>query len=173
MDKLITARRITSLERYIGITVVLTLLLIIFSMAFFTEAEGYKQSGVLEKIPQTFYMRGDLTAKTEDKLYGAHIIGDYLITIDTETVKFTVTLDDYSQKTIFEGWLLDSNSDKMLKIGIFDKNKLATELTLDINPYDVIIVTEKLQFENDDHVDVLVGGALLKKAPEYESCKCS
>jgi hypothetical protein len=158
MDTQVTKRHDTSLERYIGILVVLTLLLIIYSMAYFTEADGYKQSGVLEKTPQTFYMRGDLTAKTEDKPYGSHIIGDYLVIVDTETVKIAATLDNYFQKRIFVGWLLDSNSDKMLKIGIFDNNKLTAKLTMDIKLYDAIIVTEKLQSRTST-MDVPVGGA--------------
>lgn len=173
MSTLVTKRNATLLERYIGTIVVLALLLVIVSAAYVTEADGYKQSGKLEKTPQTFYMLGDLTAKTEDKPYGGHTIGDYLVIVDTETVKITATLDNYSHKRTLEGWLSDSNSDKMLKIGIFDNNKLTANLTLDIKPYDTIIVTEKLQSENNSNADVPVGGALLERAPEYKSCKCS
>ena len=172
MDPLATNREDMSLERYIGIVVVLSLLLFVFSVAYFAEADGYKQSGVLEKTPQTFYMRGDLTAETEDSPYDGHVIGDYLIVVDTETVKVSATID-YSHTGIFEGWLLDLDSDKMLKIGIFDNNKLSSELTLEIHPYDLIIITEKLKSENGNKVDTPVGGALLEKVPKYQSCKCS
>lgn len=175
MGALVTKRKITPLERYVGITVVLILLLIVFASAYFAEAEGYKQSGKLEKTPQTYYMRGDLTAKTEDKPYGGTtIIGDYLVTVDTKTVKIIATLDNYAYQRVFDGWLLDSNSVKMLKIGNFDNGKLRTTLTMDTISYDAIIVTEKLQSDNNSgSVDVPIGGALLEKVPEYKSCKCS
>ena len=172
MDPLATEREVMSLERYIGIVVVLSLLLIVFSAAYFTEADGYKQSGVLEKTPQTFYMRGDLTAKSENSSHGGYVIGNYMILVDSETVKVSVTLD-HSHKGIFEGWLMDLDSDKMLKISVFDNNKLSSELTLDITPYDLIIITEKLESENGNNVNASVGGALLEKAPKHQSCKCS
>lgn len=172
MDTLVTKRKITSLEKYVGITVVLILLLIIFTAAYLAEAEGYKQSGKLEKTPQTYYMRGDLTARTEDKPYGGTaIIGDYLVTVDTKTVKIIATLDNYSHQKFFEGWLLDSNSAKMLKIGSFDNGKLRTTLAMDTIPYDAIIITEKIR-SNNNSVDAPIGGALLEKSPEYKSCKC-
>jgi hypothetical protein len=170
MDPLATKREVMSLERYIGIVVVLSLLLIIFSAGYFAEADGYKQSGKLEKTPETFYLRGDLTAKTENKTYGGEIIGDYLVVVNFENVKVMATLDEYSQSKILEGWLFDKTAEKLFNVGTFDGNKLSSEIIVESWTYDEILIIEKLI--DDSNEAIPVGGALLKKSPEYHSCKC-
>ena len=171
MDELVTKRNGTSLERYIGIIVVLILLLFTFSAAYFTEADGYKQPGQLEKTPETFYIRGDLSAKTQEESYGGEIIGDFTIIVNVNNVKILASLDDYSQHRVMEAWLVDSSMDQILNAGTFDANKLFTSITIESWSYDVILITEKI-FEDQSDTDITIGGSHLEKEPEYKSCKC-
>jgi len=158
-------------ERRLFVVIVLVLFSIVFSAEYFADVDAYKQSGTLEKTPNAFYLRGDLTAKTENTSYGGDVIGDYLIVVNTKDVKVIATLDDYYQKRVFEAWFFDLDSDEELKIGTFDGNQLSADLTIDNWKYDLITISEKLS--SDENIDIPIGGALLKKHPEYQSCKCS
>lgn len=167
----VTKSKGTSTEKHIGIITVILLLFVIFIAAYLTEADGYKQSGQLEKTPQTFYIRGDLSEKTQEKFYGGDIIGEFTIIVNVNDVKILASLDDYTQHRIMDAWLIDSNTDQMINIGTFDGNKLTNNITIKIWSYNVILITEKIYDENSK-IDVPIGGSLLEKEPEYKSCKC-
>lgn len=167
----VTKRKDISLERYIGIIIILILLLIIFSTAYFAEVDGYKQSGQLEKTPETFYIRGDLSTKTLEKSYGGDVIGDFTIIVNVSDVKVLASIDDYSQHRVLEAWLVDFNTEQMLNVGTFDGNKLSTNVMIEHWSYNIILITEKIS-DNQSDTDVTIGGSLLEKEPEYKSCKC-
>lgn len=155
--------------KYIGLLVMFAL--VVTASNYLIDVNAYKQSGQLNKTPETFYIRGDLSAKTLEKSYGGDTIGEFTIIVNVNQVKILATLDDYAQNKVMEAWLIDSNTDQMLNTGTFDGNKLASNVTIETWSYNIIQIIEKTSDENSE-IGIPIGGSLLEKESEYKSCKC-
>lgn len=155
----------------IGLLVILPLLLTTIGLFYIGDADGYKQSGVLEKTKDVFYYRGDLTTPLDEKAYGGDVVGKYFVMVNVDDVKIIAEFDNQPSKgKLLVGWLVDLQTGEMLNVGHFDENeKLQYENTIIPWIYDLMIITEQSVETADSSQDLPVGGAVLIKPAGYTS----
>ena len=86
--------------------------------------------------PDTFFLRGDLTAPAGEAPFGGYAVGDYLIRANGEKISI---LTDFSsppsEGMVFEGWLVDMATGYKLSLGQADAtNHLFFSQTI-VNPW--------------------------------------
>jgi hypothetical protein len=112
-------------------------------------------------------VEGTLTAAVNGSPFGGDVIGEYSLSVaDSHFVTVTATLNiTPASNTVFEGWLVDSNANYSLSLGMLGGNN-GTRLSfqqLMVNPfvYDSIIISQEPVNDTNPNPSAPIGGAHL------------
>jgi hypothetical protein len=110
-------------------------------------------------------MTGELTAAANEMPFGGDSIGTFNIMSDANQVDLTTQVDmSPSNGTVFEGWLVDTDTDFKLSLGQFEEGGgLAFSQRL-VNPniYNVLVITEEPIEDVDPNPATPAGGSELQ-----------
>lgn len=116
--------------------------------------------------PDTFFLRGDLTAPAGDAPFGGENVGKYLLKANGNDIRIFTAFDSSpSDGMVYEGWLVDMATGYKLSLGQFDdRNHLHFSQTI-VNPwiYDVLVITAEPIEDTDPAPHMPVGGNLLQE----------
>ena len=134
-------------------------------IAFDQTADAIEPDRTLIETPNTFFLRGDLTAPSGDAPFGGEDVGKYLVKVNESDIRALLVFDSNpSEGMVYEGWLVDMATGYKLSLGEFDdRNHLYFSQTI-VNPwiYDVLVVTEEPMGDTDPSPHTPVGGVLLE-----------
>ena len=131
-----------------------------------TQADAIAPNRTLAETPDTFFIRGDLTAPAGDAPFGGDVAGEYLIRVNGQDVSILTDFESSpSEGMVHEGWLVDMATGYKLSLGQSDeRNHLFFSQTI-VNPwiYDVLVITEEPIGDTDPAPNKPVGGKLLEE----------
>ena len=123
-------------------------------------------SNIGNNTPDTYFLRGDLTAPAGEAPFGGEDTGKYLIRVNEQKVSILTDFDaNPSSGMVYEGWLVDMATGYKLSLGQADAtNHLFFSQTI-VNPwiYDVLVITEEPIGDSDPAPNKPVGGVLLEQ----------
>ena len=130
-----------------------------------TQADAIAPDRTLADTPDTFFIRGDLTAPAGDAPFGGKVVGDYLIQANGQDISILTNFESNpSFGMVHEGWLVDMAIGYKLSLGQSDaQNHIFFSQTI-VNPwiYDVLVITEESIGNTNPAPNVPVGGIALQ-----------
>ena len=131
-----------------------------------TQADAIAPDRIGTHTPDTYFLRGDLTAPAGEAPFGGEAVGDYLVRVNDQKISVLTNFDAKpSEGMVLEGWLVDMATGYKLSLGQADKtNHLFFSQTI-VNPwiYDVLVITEEPIGDTDPSPHKPVGGILLEE----------
>ena len=150
-------------KRKAGIALMAIVFGLIVSPAVAIEASAIAPDQINFKTIDTFYKRGVLTSPSDDNPFGGSTVGNYLVRVNGNEIKINIDFfSSPSEGMVFEGWLVDVDTDYKLSLGQFDKqNSLFFEQDF-VNPwiYNVLVITEEPFGDTDPAPNSPVGGTV-------------
>jgi hypothetical protein len=111
------------------------------------------------------YVKGELTSPADDKPFGGEAVGTYYIRVrGDDQVRVFAKLDTSpSQDSVFEGWLVDVDSDYKLSLGKTNHRDVLFFTQRMVNPwiYDVLVITQEPMDDTDPSPHTPIGGSPL------------
>ncbi len=133
-------------------------------IAFDQAADAIEPNRFGTVTPDTFYLRGDLTAPSGEAPFGGEEVGDHLVRVNGNQISIVTSFDaNPSAGMVYEGWLVDMATGYKLSLGEFDaQNNLFFSQAI-VNPwiYDVLVITEEPIEDTDPAPNKPVGATLL------------
>ena len=132
---------------FVGLGITIVTLGIIMSLSIAdNQADALKTERGLETA-STIFQGGDLTSPADDKPFGGDVVGDYFIRVNENDVRILAEINDPpSSGMVYEGWLVDPDSDYKLSTGQFnDQSNILFFAQEFVNPsiYNVLVITEE------------------------------
>ena len=128
----------------LGITAVALGIIISLSLAD-NQADASHSTG--HETPGTVFFGGDITSPAGEAPFGGDTVGDYFIRINENDVRILAEINDPpSSGMVYEGWLVDPDSDYKLSTGQFNEQSnvlfFAQEF-VNLSIYNVLVITEE------------------------------
>ena len=153
-DTIFTTRAVALMTIVIGL---------MLSPIAFSQADAYRRSGVLEETENTFVIRGDLTAPFGSIPFGGEVVGDYFLMVNERDIRIVASIDGKpSQGMVFEGWLVDFDTEYSLSLGQFHEELFFREAMANPWVYDLLVITEEPTSDTESS-SIQVGGTLLAR----------
>ena len=118
------------------------------------QAEALKSEVGLE-TPSTIFLSGGLTSPAGEAPFGGDLVGDYFIRINENDVRILAEISDPpSSGMVYEGWLVDPDSDYKLSTGQFNERNMLFFAQEIVNPwiYNVLVITAEPVGDTSDYL---------------------
>ena len=117
-------------------------------------------------------LQGDLTAPSDDKPFGADVVGNYIVGVYDNGKRggqTTIAIEIDSKATpgtVYEGWLVDKDTGDKTSFGRFQENtqrqvQFYTVTVPSTFNNDLVVITEEPIVDTDPAPDRPIGGAVL------------
>ena len=89
-------------------------------IAFDQAADAIAPNRTFTATPDTFYLKGDLTAPAGEAPFGGKVVGDHLVRVNGNQISIVTSFDaNPSAGMVYEGWLVDMATGYKLSLGQF------------------------------------------------------
>ncbi len=150
--------------KFVGLLAILPLVMVALAPNLIGDADAIAPNRTFNATPDTFYLKGDLTAPAGEAPFGGNVVGDHLVRVNGNQISIVTSFDaNPSAGMVYEGWLVDMATGYKLSLGQFDaKNDLFFSQAI-VNPwiYDVLVITEEPKEDTDPAPTKPVGASLL------------
>jgi len=154
---------------FVGLGITAVALGIIMSLSIANNQADALKSEVGLETSSTIFLSGDLTSPAGGAPFGGDVVGDYFIRVNENDVRILAEINDPpSSGMVYEGWLVDPDSDYKLSTGQFNEQNdmlfFAQEI---VNPsiYNVLVITAEPIGDTDPSPTLPPVGAVPLGAP--------
>jgi hypothetical protein len=124
-------------------------------------------------FPPLVVLQGELTAPNQDQPFGGEVVGAYTIGVYDTGMRgglttISVQIDSKATPgTVYEGWLVDTDSGEKTSFGRFQENTQRQEQFHTVSVVsnfnnDLIVITEEPIVDTDPAPDTPIAGAVLE-----------
>ena len=127
-----------------GITAVALGMIMSISLAN-NQADAIDPGKIGLETPSTIFLSGDITSPAGEAPFGGDTVGDYFIRVNENDIRILAEINDPPPSgMVYEGWLVDPDSDYKLSTGQFnEQNNMLFFAQEIVNPsiYNVLVIT--------------------------------
>ncbi len=153
------------ITKFFGLLAILPLVMVAIAPNLIGDADAIAPNRTFTATPDTFYLKGDLTAPAGEAPFGGKVVGDHLVRVNGNQISIVTSFDaNPSAGMVYEGWLVDMATGYKLSLGQFNaKNDLFFSQEI-VNPwiYNVLVISEEPMGDTDPSPHTPVGGVPLK-----------